>query len=316
MIPALAAAAAGYALERRWARTFDRPDPARDDELGLPADVEQRHLPTVDGGTTYVVEAGQGRPVVLLHGITFQAEAWAYQFELSDRARLLAVDLRGHGRSRVGRDGATIALCARDLRDLLEALDLRNAVLVGHSLGGVTMGQFLADHPDVAAERVGAYGLISTAGKTVLGLPLPLMAAVADRLVADAETGGRLSAGLRRVPRSDLGELGLRRAFGREPSRRHVDALAQAYESLPAMVQGSLIQSLVHFDALEAWSRLDRPAAILVGDRDRVIPPRASAVLAEAMPHARYEVFKGAGHMLMYERPRQVSAVLSDLIAS
>lgn len=309
-----AAAALGWKLERRWARRFERPDPAADHVMDVPSSAVHHHLPTGDGGTSYVVAVGEGRPVVLLHGITMQAEAWVYQLNQRHDARLLAVDLRGHGRSRPGRDGASLALCARDLRDLLEGLDLRGAVLVGHSLGGMTIGQFLVDHPGVARDRVAAYGLVATAGRTPVAIPGPLLAVLADRLVRDAEAGGATTARLRRIPRSDLGEWGVRQAFGRDPSRRHVDLVAASFEQLPAPVYASLLSSLFGFDALEAWSSVTDPVAILHGTRDRIIPLREAVRLADAVPGARFQRLSRAGHLLPYERPDAVTAMIAALL--
>lgn len=314
MAAVVAAGAAGWALERLWARRFAAVDPSADPSLGLPSSAEQLHLPTGDGGTMFVVAVGRGRPVVLLHGITMRAEAWAYQLNHQLDARLIAVDLRGHGRSAPGDDGATLALCARDLRHLLEGLDLRDVVLVGHSLGGMTIGQFLVDHRDVADERVAAYGLVATAGRLPLAIPGPWLALLADRLLRDAEAGGPLTSRLRRIPRSDLGEWGVRQAFGRRPSRRHIDLVASSFEELPASVYASLLSSLVGFNALDAWSSVDRPVTIAHGTRDRIIPPREARRLATAVPQARLVQLGHAGHLLMYERPDDIAEVLRDLL--
>ena len=312
----VAAAATGWALERRWARRFDTPDPAEGHPLGLPASAEHVHLPTSDGGTMFVVATGQGRPVVLLHGITMRSEAWAYQLHQRLDARLIAVDLRGHGRSFPGADGATLALCARDLCQLLEGLDLRDVVLVGHSLGGMTIGQFLLDHREVADSRVAAFGLIATAGRLPRAIPGPWLALLADRLLRDAEAGGRLTARLRRIPRSDLGEWGVRQAFGRRPSRRHIDLVASAFEQLPPAVYTSLLSSLLRFNALDAWATVNRPVVIAHGTRDRIIPAREARRLAAAVPQARLVRFRHAGHLLMYERPAEIAELLTDLLRS
>ena len=89
---------------------------------------------------------------------------WGYQLrDLSDRCRVLAVDLRGHGESRAGSAGFGLDLLAEDLRTVLEALDLRDAIVVGHSMGGMTLMQFCADHPDVLDERVAGVVFLATA---------------------------------------------------------------------------------------------------------------------------------------------------------
>ncbi len=84
---------------------------------------------------------------MLLHGITFSARTWTYQFEdLALRYRLLAVDQRGHGASKGGTGKWDLGRLALDLAELLERLDLRDAVLVGHSMGGMVALRFALDH--------------------------------------------------------------------------------------------------------------------------------------------------------------------------
>ncbi|HWJ96829.1 MAG TPA: alpha/beta fold hydrolase, partial [Acidimicrobiales bacterium] len=147
----LAAAAAGTyrATHPKDASGPLRPDPGRarrpvDDVLfDLPAGVIEHEIPTPDGGTVHAIEQGAGRPLVLLHGITLRADVWAPQFhQLTDRYRVIAVDLRGHGTSKAGDAGFGVARLGDDLATLLTELDLHDAVLVGHSMGGMTVMQF------------------------------------------------------------------------------------------------------------------------------------------------------------------------------
>ena len=104
---------------------------------GPPPPVDSRTITTVDAAEMYVVERGSGAPVVLVHGLSLSHDLWRYQFvDLADRFRLVAYDLRGHGRSTVGADGIGPHQSAADLVAVLETLDLHDAVLVGHSIGG------------------------------------------------------------------------------------------------------------------------------------------------------------------------------------
>lgn len=113
---------------------------------------------------------GTGRPLVLLHGITLRADVWAPQFhQLADRYRVIAVDLRGHGTSKAGTAGYGIGRLADDLAALLIGLDLHHAVVVGRSMGGMTVMQFCGAHPDVLAERVD--GLVFVATRAHQGPP-------------------------------------------------------------------------------------------------------------------------------------------------
>ena len=100
------AAAAAGGIHRAASATKARTDPDLDPLYDLPPDVQHHEIPATDGGQIHVIERGAGRPLLLIHGITLQAGIWAPQLhELADRYRVLAMDVRGHGRSRAGSAG-------------------------------------------------------------------------------------------------------------------------------------------------------------------------------------------------------------------
>ncbi|MCU1499787.1 MAG: putative hydrolase or acyltransferase of alpha/beta superfamily, partial [Acidimicrobiales bacterium] len=178
------------------------PDPGRgrapvaDALFDLPADVVDHQIATPDGGSVHVIEKGEGRPLVLLHGITLRSDVWAPQFhQLADRYRVVAVDLRGHGGSRAGSDGFGLPRLAGDLAAVLEELDLRDAILVGHSMGGMTIMEFSGLYPDVLAERVAGLVFVATRAHQVMP---PYVDRLVRRLVARGQLlldgGGELPA--------------------------------------------------------------------------------------------------------------------------
>ena len=105
-----------------------------------------------DAGSLHVIARGDGPPVVFAHGVTLSSRVWAKQFESFPAAgfRAIAFDGRGHGESTVGDTGHSIENLAQDVRSILETLDLRNAVLVGHSMGGMAVQAFAVHHPEDA----------------------------------------------------------------------------------------------------------------------------------------------------------------------
>ena len=116
-----------------------------------------------DGTKIAVTDTGQGRPILLVHGITLTHEVWLPQIRaLRERFRVLAMDVRGHGDSVPVVEGYSPALFGHDIAAVLETLDLHDAVLVGHSLGGTNIAQFAADHPDFVRARVGGLVLVGT----------------------------------------------------------------------------------------------------------------------------------------------------------
>ncbi len=158
------ALAAGPGRRALVGRIGDRVVPGIDDTwFDLPEDVEHRDVPTHDGGSVHVVEHGSGRPLVLLHGVTLAAEVWAPIMHLvGDRFRVIALDVRGHGRSVVGDDGIGRVPAAHDLATVLDALDVRDAVVMGHSMGGMILGRFCGDFPEVLRHRVAGLVFMDT----------------------------------------------------------------------------------------------------------------------------------------------------------
>ena len=108
-----------------------------------------RRLDAFDGGSIYLVEDGEGPPIVFAHGVTNSIRTWFHQLEEFPRAgfRAIAYDHRGHGQSVLGPSGHSLENLALDLRTVIEELDLRGAVLVGHSMGGVAVQAFVTQFP-------------------------------------------------------------------------------------------------------------------------------------------------------------------------
>src|SRR5205085_4892042 len=135
-------------------------------------------VPTPDGGeisaTVAGAEHGDGRTFVLVHGWTNDRRIWAPVGRLLvERGhRVVLYDQRGHGSSRAGRDGLTIEALGDDMAAVLEYLDARDAVVAGHSMGGMAAQAFAIAHPEVLADRVAAVALVSTACSD-LGVPGP-----------------------------------------------------------------------------------------------------------------------------------------------
>jgi pimeloyl-ACP methyl ester carboxylesterase len=286
------------------------------DELDLPPDTRHLDVPVRDGGSIHIADYGAGPPIVLLHGVTLQASVWAYQFrDLGDRHRMIALDLRGHGSSEPGDAGMSIAAMADDLSDVLEALDLRRATLVGHSMGGMTVLRFARRHADVLAARVGAIAIVASAG----GISPPLaawhrVAPAAAGLVVAGHTALN-KAGRPIIPASSAAERATQVVFGQHPDARAVRKTHELSRAMDPHNFVSLLPELVGFDERAAFEDLPVPCVVVAGDRDRVTPPRYASALHETLPGSRLLVWRGAGHMLMYERREALDELLDELSA-
>jgi pimeloyl-ACP methyl ester carboxylesterase len=288
-----------------------------DDELDLPADVLHHYLEVRDGGRIHVVERGSGPVVLLIHGANLAAALWAYQFhDLASGYRLVALELRGHGESKCGSEGVTITAMADDVAEVLTSLDLASVLVVGHSMGGMTVLRLARRHPALVAERVSAVLLLSTAAGVVPNIgpwarvaPMAGMAAVAAGTLA--ARSGRLGLGEGEVGRR-LARLG----FGLAPPTAQLDAVLRMMRSGEPNRFFAIVPELVAFDERAVFEDLPIPVTVVVGDRDRLTPPALARELADAIGGARLVVWPGAGHMLMYERRESLDWLIGRMASA
>ena len=255
--------------------------------------------------------------VLFLHGWTLDRRIWHRQVAgmANAPARAVVYDARGHGRSgATSRLSATLDQLGDDLAEVVRQLVPRGpVVLVGHSLGGMTIMEYAHRHPADFATRVAGLVLVSTTAEGATHTSYGLRPTLA-RLIRAAEMNtARLLAysGAWRPHRAVLPALrpGLRwLLFGDTVAEEDVrlTGASVARASLGAIggFRGS-VGTQLRLDTLAALA--PRPAAVLVGDRDRLTPPRCAEAIAGAMPGADLVVCPGAGHMLPLERPDEVA---------
>ncbi|RGC66105.1 Arylesterase [Micromonospora sp. MW-13] len=264
---------------------------------------------------------------ILLHGWTLDGRSWHRQLagiheRFGGRIRVVTYDARGHGRSScMALRTATLAQLGDDLVAVLDAVAPTGpVVLVGHSMGGMTIMEYAHRHPGHFAARTAGLVFVSTTAEghthTVYGLG-PRVA----RLIRLAETTGAgvlARCGAWRPPGALLRALrpSIRwMLFGDrcEPTDIRLVTSAVARASLRSIGGFRASIGTQHrLDTLAALAHL--PAAALVGDRDRLTPPPCAESIAAALPATELTVCPGAGHMLMMERPDQVNAAVTGVL--
>ena len=309
LVAGVAAGAVGlaYATERALvARIRHRDDP----DAGLPLVPEfdeMRVLDSHDGGTIYTISRGAGPCVVFCHGVTLSSRVWAKQFDTFPAAgfRAVAFDSRGHGQSEAGASGHSLDNLADDLRTVLEGLDLHDVVLVGHSMGGMTVQAFAIRHPDVLHERVRGLVLQSTSSHNLVS--------DARRVRETLERLTRLGPEIGTFMRSrNLGFLLARIGFGDDPHPSHVEATREMLASTSRETTREAASALLRLDLTEGLPDIDVPTLVIVGTADALTPPRDARRIADLVPDAQLVEYPGAGHMLMYERTDEVDALIMD----
>lgn len=263
--------------------------------------------------------AGSGRPIVFVHGITLDGHIWKYQtVALADRFHVITVDQRGHGESSTTVGITSSRRLGGDLAAVLCGLDLEDAIVVGHSLGGIAALRCLLDHAE-ARSRTAGMVLVSTLGTSrvlsnawlpVLGrLPLPVEA-VEELLL---KVGSMMLPPAVRVVMASahLGRLATRFALGRGAPEGAVAGTHAAISATPGRVLRDILGGLADYHTHDELQHLDVPALVVCGNLDLVTPLPLSQHLASSLPDAQLAVLEGAGHMPMWEQPD----VLSGLIA-
>ncbi|MFI5043730.1 MAG: alpha/beta fold hydrolase, partial [Acidimicrobiales bacterium] len=230
-------------------------DELRDDPLTPPEDVDHVYFDTVDDGVLHAVVTGTGPPVVLLHGVTLQWWVWSAVIRLlrSDH-RVIAWDMRGHGESKAGTRGVTLEACADDLAQILIELDASDAVVVGHSMGGMVLGRFVIQNHEVAHVRVRGLVFLATsaAPASIAGLRggMAALASLAEPLARRDARRSRTS-----YPWKDTNVSAAlaRTAFGRNATARMVDDTRLMIAATPSATLAQAAASIAAGSSCMTW---------------------------------------------------------------
>ncbi|WP_217166229.1 alpha/beta fold hydrolase [Streptomyces sp. AC512_CC834] len=266
--------------------------------------------------------------VLLCHGWTMCAQDWRPHTDALVRprrgfpaVRVVTYDQRGHGRSTRGEAVLDMALLGSDLALVLgeAARDGGPVVLVGHSMGGMSIQQLAAARPGLFGAEVAGVGLVSTClGEVAAGMITPRERPGTPAARRHAQARRRVADGLLRSPRSAeavhrlvTGPLShptaaplWRAVFGTGPHTETVRAGARAFREIPVLTIAEFYAALTTHDCMDRLGALARvPTRVLVGALDCVTPPAQALRLVENIPGAVLQAVPGQGHDLPYERP-------------
>jgi len=270
-------------------------------------------ITTKDGTQIYYKDWGTGRPVVFSHGWPLTADAWEGQMVyLGERGfRAIAHDRRGHGRSGQPWNGNDMDTYADDLATLIETLDLKDAVLVGHSTGGGEVARY-----------IGRHGTKRVAKAVLLGAVPPIMlktAANPGGLPMDVFDGIR--AGVRADRSQFFKDLTVPFYGANRPGSKVSQGLKDSFWFMG--MQGSLkaeldcIKQFSETDFTEDLKKIDVPTLIVHGDDDQIVPIADSAMLsAKLVKGSTLKVYAGAPHGLASTHQEQFNADLLAFIRS
>jgi pimeloyl-ACP methyl ester carboxylesterase len=279
----------------------------------LPAQFDEWEIALHGRRVIYRV-AGDGPPIVLIHGMLNSSSHWrSVALSLASEYTVIAPDLIGHGDSAAPRGDYSLGAHAASIRDLLAAIGIDRASIVGHSLGGGVAMQFFYQFPQRVERLVlvssGGLGREVTASLRSAALPgvSPLLAmTIRPRLVGALARGGAL-----------MRERGVGAGVYLQAAARALRPL-QSAESREAFLQTLRAVIDVHGQRVSATDRLylleALPTMIVWGERDNTIPLAHGREAHEAIPHNRFETIAGAAHFPHLEEPDALSALLRDFM--
>ncbi|GAB4211914.1 MAG: alpha/beta fold hydrolase [Roseiflexaceae bacterium] len=241
-------------------------------------------------GDIFYAQRGAGPPLICIHGAGGTHRHWGYLLrELSGVARVLALDLPGHGRS-AGPGRAEIGAYSAALLALMDALGLECAALAGHSMGGA-VALWTALH---APERVAGLELVCTGGR------LRVHPALLEALAQDPPAAVRQIVEWSYPPGT--------------PAELRARAEADYARCDPAIFRDDLL-ACDRFDLSARLGEIRVPTAVVVGSEDRMTPPKYAQALQAAIPGAHLTVIPNTGHMAPIEQPATVAAALRRVLS-
>ncbi|WP_067671498.1 alpha/beta fold hydrolase [Nocardia miyunensis] len=258
------------------------------------------------GVSLHVQDVGSGPCVVMLHGWALGHEIWDRQVRalVELGRRVIAIDLRGHGRSDAPFGDYSVERLADDVTTVLESRDARDVALVGWSLGGLVAFRVAATHPELVRKLV-LVGSNGVANARKAGFPFGLPAEEQEDAVVGREKADRIASRRALI-------IG---AFAQTPDQVLADWLLRVSLQTPSWVGAAALKTLMRTDQVDRLAEIDMPVVQILGRKDPILSQRAAAWLQEQLRDGQQVWLEECGHFPMLEAPDSFDGALVEATA-
>jgi len=265
-------------------------------------------ITTNDGVKIYYEERGYGKPLVLIHGWACSGRFFVRNIDvLAQYFQVINMDLRGHGKSDKPSWGYRISRMAKDVKDLIEALNLNEVNLLGWSMGAAIIWSYI--------DLFGNEHL----NKIILVDQSPRQYYAADWCWGqpwcyDAETLAVLSTQLRYDPEGTA-RATVAACLTDKPTPKQEGFFIKEIVKCPAWIQATIMADHTHLDWRDLLPHITLPTLVIVGRKSKVFPWEGSAYVGEHIPSAKTVFFEKSGHMPFYEEAEKFNRVVKEFIS-
>ena len=234
--------------------------------------------------------------IILLHGWTADHNRWGKQVDfLKDKYRIITLDLRGHGQSDKGEnlDYSSIKILSEDLKILMENLKINKATIGGHSMGGMTVLQFVLDYPDKVEKLI----LVDTIAKFKYSFGRGILLSISNIL-----------------PFESFLTMQIKRAFRKNWNKEEVEEAVELSLENPKYVVYKFYSAMKKFDVLDEISNIKVPTLIIHGGKDIQIPLSQAKKMHEKIENSKMVIIEDSGHEITIEEPDKVNNAIIEFL--
>jgi pimeloyl-ACP methyl ester carboxylesterase len=262
-----------------------------------------------DGITHYELGGPEdGNPIVLVHGFSTPYFIFDNTFEFLVKAgfRVLRYDLFGRGLSDRPRTDYNIHLFVRQLKDLLDALEIKQINLIGLSMGGAITAAFISENPDYILKHI----LIDPAGAKRVSLP-PILEALKIPIFGELAFGLFGSVSMVKGIASDMLDQDAVEHFQKQYK---VQIQFKGFKrAILSTVRSGMLESF--YETYVRVGKLKKPTLLFWGREDKTVPFECSQAVMQAIPHTEFHIIENCGHIPHYEKPEIVNPILLEFLS-